>query len=480
VAEQPAPADGARAAGHGALRLSLIVTTAFFMETLDGTVIVTALPKIGHSFGVAPIDLSLSITAYLLTLAAFIPTSPWFSDRFGSRTVFAGAVALFTLASMLCGLSTGFTTFIAARVLQGFAAALMAPVGRLVVLRNTPKNQLVRAMATLTWPALIAPVLGPPLGGFITTYADWRWIFFLNLPIGLAGVALALRFVPQEKAATRTRFDRLGFVLTAVALASFIYGLDLLSRRDADPPLAAALMAVGLLVGVAAVRHARRTAAPLLDFRGLAVRSFALSAITAGTLARISISATPFLLPLMFQIAYGLTPAQAGLLVLAYMAGNLAMKTITTPLLRWFGFRSVLVVNGLLSAAAIFACGLVSPQTVPPILYGVLFLAGAFRSMNFTAMNTLAFAEVAPEGRGGATALWGMTQQVAFSLGVAAAALALNLSLSLRGGQALAAADFRFAFAAMAALALVSALWFAQLHPDVAAEVSGHRRKGVD
>jgi EmrB/QacA subfamily drug resistance transporter len=460
-----------------AMRVAFIVAGAFFMENLDGTVIVTALPQIGHSFQVTATDLSLGVTAYLLTLAAFIPTSGWAADRLGTRTVFASAICLFTVASILCGLSGNFWSFIAARVLQGFAAALMAPVGRLVVLRTAKKSELVRAIATLTWPALIAPVLGPAVGGFITTYASWRWIFFLNLPLGIVGAALALAYVPNHREAKRAPFDWLGFVLTAAALASIVYGLDLLSRREANPPLAIGLMAAGFGVGTWAVRHALRASNPLMDLKVLSVGSFVLSTLSGGALVRIAIAATPFMLPLMFQLAFGLSALDAGLLVLVYMAGNLLMKTVTTPVLRWFGFRNVLVVNGVLNAAAILGCGLLSPGTPKPLMLAVLFAAGAFRSMNFTANNTLAFADVPPERRSGATALWGVAQQVSFSLGVAAAAVLLNLSLTVRGAPTLALVDFRFAFAAMAAVALAAAVWFWTLHPEVGREVSGHRPK---
>ena len=462
-------------AGLSAMRVAFIVAGAFFMENLDGTVIVTALPQIGHSFGVTATDLSLGVTAYLLTLAAFIPTSTWAADRFGSRTVFVCAICLFTAASMLCGLSGNFWSFIASRLLQGFAAAMMAPVGRLVVLRTTAKANLVRAIATLTWPALIAPVLGPPVGGFITTYASWRWIFFLNLPLGIVGAALALAYVPNHREEKRSPFDRLGFLLTAASLTAIVYGLDLLSRREANPPLAFGLMAAGIAVGFAAIRHARRVASPLIDLKVLNVGSFVLSTLTSGAMVRIAIAATPFLLPLMFQLAFGMSPLESGLLVLVYMAGNLVMKTVTTPIMRWFGFRTVLVVNGLLNAAAILACGFLTPGTPKVLMWAVLFAAGAFRSMNFTATNTLAFADVPPERRSGATVLWGVAQQICFSLGVASAAVLLNTSLIARGAPMLALIDFRVAFAAMAAVALASALWFTALAPDVGREVSGHR-----
>ena len=475
MTDSPDAQTSAGPAGLVAMRVALVVAGAFFMENLDGTVIVTALPQIGKSFHVTATDLSLGVTGYLLTLAAFIPTSGWAADRFGSRTVFVSAIGLFTLASVLCGLSVDFWSFIAARLLQGFAAALMAPVGRLVVLRTTAKSDLVRAIATLTWPALIAPVLGPAVGGFITTYASWRWIFFLNLPLGVVGAALALAYVPNHKEAARAPFDRLGFVLTAASLASIVYGLDLLSRREADPPLAFGLMAAGLAVGAWSVHHARRAAHPLIDLKVLGVHSFVISTLTSGAMVRIAISATPFLLPLMFQLVFGLSALESGLLVLVYMAGNLLMKTVTTPIMRRFGFRTVLVVNGLFNATAILACGFLAPGTPRALMWAVLFAAGAFRSMNFTAVNTLAFADVPADRRSGATALWGVAQQVCFSLGVAVAAVLLNASLIVRHAPSLALIDFRIAFVIMGATALASAAWFTTLGHEVGREVSGHR-----
>jgi EmrB/QacA subfamily drug resistance transporter len=445
------------------------------METLDGTVVVTALPQIGASFGVAPEGLALVVTAYMITLAAVVPASGWIAERFGARNVFAGATALFTVASILCGLSFSLWSFVAARVLQGFAAALMSPVGRLAVIRTTPKQDLMTAIAAMTWPGLIAPVIGPPLGGLIATYASWRWIFFLNLPIGLAGVVLAWRLTPNHRDEAPSRFDSLGFVLTAAALGGLIYGLDLLGQTGTDRWLAGALVVLSAAIGAAALAHARRTERPLLDLRPMRRETFRFTSGDYGFVGRIAISATPFLLPLLFQLGFGYSAFDAGLMVLVYMAGNLAMKTVTTPVLRRFGFRSTLIVSNAVTAAALAACAFFTPAVPLPAIWVVLFVAGCSRSMTFTALNTLTFADVAPPERPGATALWAMLQQLSLSLGVAFAALALNFSLALWPAPALGLWNFRIAFLVVAVVAAAASAGFLRLSADAGAEVAGQR-----
>lgn len=459
--------------------IALIVASAFFMQILDGAIINTSLPQMAASFGVQALDLSLGITIYMVFVAAFIPASGWLADRHGARNVFALAIVLFGVASLACGLAQTLPQFIAARALQGVGGALMTPVGRLVVLRNTEKSQLLQATALITWPALIAPVIGPALGGFITTYASWRWNFLLNVPLGLIGVALVLRFVPNTRATPR-RFDAAGFVLSAAALVCLLYGLELAAQAGADPLWVASLCVAGSALAWLAVRHLRRVPVPLLDLASFAVPSFQLTTLSAGFWHRLAINGTPFLLPLLFQVGFGLSPWASGLLILAYFGGNLGMKTVTTPLLRRFGFRRVLVYNGVASALSILACGWLSPATPQALLIGLLVVAGLTRSMQFTALATLTFADVEDSQRSAASTLSSMLQQVSMILGVAAGALLLRLGQSWHQLDAPGLTDFRLAFVVLGVIGVGSALRFLRLPVDAGAEVSGHRRLATD
>ncbi|HDZ2012037.1 TPA: MFS transporter [Klebsiella pneumoniae] len=405
---------------------ALLVAGAFFMEFLDGTVIATALPDMARDFGVTAVELNIGISAYLITLAVLIPASGWIADRFGARAIFTLALAIFTLASVFCGLSTEVHIFVAMRILQGVGGALMVPVGRLAVLRTTPKHQLIKAIATLTWPALVAPIIGPPLGGFITRYASWHWIFFINVPLGLAAIILSLRIIPDIRETERRSFDLSGFITTSVAMVSLVTAMERLGDRQPQiwPTLALAALGFGCLLY--SIRHFRRAAAPMVRLDALQVPTFRVT-MYGGSLFRASISAVPFLLPLLFQVGFGMDPFHSGLLVLAVFVGNLTIKPATTPLIRWLGFRRLLLINGALNVCSLLACALITPQTPVWAIMLILYLGGVFRSIQFTGVSTLAFADVPAAQMSDANTLFSTASQLAVGLGITLGAIGIRL-----------------------------------------------------
>jgi EmrB/QacA subfamily drug resistance transporter len=444
--------------------VALLVAGALFMEQLDGTVIATALPQMALSFGTQAVDLNIGLSAYMLTLAVFIPASGWVADRLGAKAVFASAVAIFTLSSILCGASNALWPFVGARVLQGIGGAMMVPVGRLIVLRNTEKQHLMAAIAYLTWPGLAAPLLGPPLGGLIATYTSWRWIFLLNVPLGIAAIALALALIPNVRGEERGGFDWPGFVLTGFAAFGLIDSLELIGRDGGV--LAFLLLAISLALGAAAVWHALHAAHPLLDVSPFKVATFRI-AVRGGTVFRSAITALPFLLPLLFQVGFGLSPFLSGLLLLSVFAGNLGMKPGTSFVLSRFGFKTTLLVNSAIGIVTIFGCALLSPQTPTPLIMALLFISGLARSMQFTTLSTLAFADLPKTGMSGANTLFSMLQQMASGLGIAIGAIALRLA-SLTHSGPVTMADFHLAFAIVGLVALTAFLDFRGLAPDAA------------
>jgi EmrB/QacA subfamily drug resistance transporter len=458
-----------------AAAVALLVAGAFFMENLDGTVIATALPQMARSFGANPVDLNMGMTVYMLTLAVFIPVSGWMADRFGARVIFSSAIALFTSASVLCGLSQGLGQFISARVLQGVGGAMMVPVGRLVVLRITEKRDLMRAIAYLTWPGLAAPVLGPPLGGFITTYSSWRWIFFLNIPLGVVAVILALRWVRSESAHEMRPLDWMGFALAGSACTSLMYGMELIGRQDGSWTAPALWIAYGLAAGVAGVRHLRRVEHPILDLGALRLHTYSVS-LVSGSWFRIAVHSSPFLLPLMFQVPFGMSAFRSGLLLLALFFGNFSMKSISNSVLRRFGFRRVLIVNGLITGVLILSFAALAPGTPFLLIALLLFVHGLSRSMQFTCVNTLAYVDVPKPEMSAANTLASVGQQITIGMGVAAGALALRASAWPRGNHSgtPALGDFHLAFVIMAAMAFLSVRDCIALDPHAGAEVTGH------
>ena len=456
-------------------QVALLVAAAFFMENLDGTVIATALPQMALSFHASPVDLNMGMTAYMLTLAVFIPVSGWMADRLGARTIVSFAIGLFTVASILCGFSNSLAQFTAARILQGMGGAMMVPVGRLVVLRITEKKDLLRSMSVIIWPGLVAPVLGPPLGGFITTYSSWRWIFYLNLPLGIIALGLALWWITNERESNTRTFDWLGFALAGTCCVAFMYSLELMGRRDFQWPVVGLFLGYSVAAGWWAVRHMRRAVHPLIDFAVLRIQTFAV-AVWGGSLFRIAIMASPFLLPLLFQVAFGMNAFQSGLLVLTMFAGNLMMKTATTPLLRRFGFRKVLVTNGVISGVLIAGCGFLIPQTPRLAIIVLLFLHGLSRSMQFTSVNTLAFADIPKPLISSATSFAAVVQQMGMGMGVAVGAVMLRAAAWMRGEHTgvLSLMDFHIAFWMVGILALLAVIDCFALPAHAGAEVSGH------
>lgn len=454
----------------------MIVACALFMQNLDGSIIATALPAMSRAFGADPLHMNVALTSYLVSLAIFIPASGWAADRFGSKTVFRAAIAVFTLGSVLCGRAETLPFLVAARVLQGAGGAMMVPVGRLILLQSVAKPQLLAAMAWLTVPSLIGPVVGPPLGGLIVTYADWRWIFDINIPIGLVGIVLASRYMPDVRGPTPAQFDGRGLLLSGAALSTLMFGLETVGRGLLPVAVTAGLLGVGLLAAAGYAWHAARTDSPLLDFRLMRIPTFAVSVIS-GSLFRVGIGAIPFLLPLMLQLGFGQSPVQSGFTTFASSVGALAMKPITQTVLRWFGFRSTLVWNGALSAALLAGCAAFDPAWSTAGIVAVLLVGGFARSLQFTAYNTLAYADIPHARMSAATSLYATLQQVSLTLGITVGAAALAASAALRGHSEPTASDFSAAFLVVAAMAALAAPTALRLRRDAGSELSLHRAK---
>ena len=471
--------SGAPARRTGSTRLTaLIVACALFMQNLDGTVIATALPAMARAFGADPIHMNVALTSYLLSLAVFIPASGWMADRFGARTVFRAAIAVFTIGSILCGRADSLAFLVVARILQGAGGAMMVPVGRLVMLRTTPKHELVGAMAWLSAPALLGPVLGPPLGGFLVQYASWRWIFDINVPIGILGIVLVTRYVPDVKQAGAARLDGIGLVLSGIALSGLMFGLETIGRGVAPQWITAAMLSAGALAALLYARHARRHPAPLLDLTLLRIPTFLVS-VLGGSMFRVGVGAMPFLLPLMLQLGFGTSAVRSGMITLASSAGAIVMKPATTFALRRFGFRDTLLANGVLSAVFLGLCAALRPAWPGAALYVILLLGGFFRSLQFTAFNTVAYGDIPPARMSGATSLYATLQQLSLTLGVVAGAAALEIAMSLSGHDRPMVPDFSAAFLVIAAVALAGAPVALLMAREAGAELSGQRISGA-
>jgi EmrB/QacA subfamily drug resistance transporter len=442
----------------------LIVASALFIENADSAMVATALPTIAADLNVDPLSLKLALTAYLIALAMFIPISGWIADRAGARRTFVCAMLLFMLGSLASTLNTTLSGFVASRFVQGVGGAMMVPVGRLIILRNVPRHQLIDAMAYLTIPGLLGPLIGPPLAGFLTTYVDWRLIFAINIPTGLIGIAFAWRHFDDERPQEHARLDAVGFILTSLAAIGLMGGLASFGRHLVSTEIAVALLAGGLVAGAAYAAHARNHPAPLIDFSLFRVPTFR-AGVLGGTLFRIGIGATPFLLPLLFQVAFGMDALQSGLITFTTAIGAISMKTLAARILRKFGYRLVVAWNAVLAGALVAFCAWFRPDTAMWVVIGLLIAGGFARSLQFTAVNTLSFADIPPERMSKATSLASTAQNVSQAMGIAFAAALLEASAARHGG-ALRDTDFTIGFVAAGSLAAFSGLLAWRLPAD--------------
>ena len=455
------------------LLIPLIVAFAFLMEQLDSTIVTTAIPAMARSLGVGALQMSAAVTSYILSLAVFIPLSSWVADRFGTRRVFALALLIFTAASALCGLAQSLPALVAMRVLQGFGGAMTTPVGRLILLRAFPREQLVRAMTYMSIPAIIGPTIGPILGGVLTTYANWRWVFYVNVPIGIVGILLALRFVEDTPVARPARFDIAGFALCGIGLGLMQFGIENLRHLVLPRGIVLALASAGVLLLAGYVPYARNRTGAALDLSLFSIRTFRISTLVGG-LSRTGVNAVPFMLPLLFQIGFGLSAVQSGLLTFISSTSALAVRPVSAWLLRRLGFRRLLAGNGVVCAGVIASFAAVEAGTPHWVDFLMVLLFGLVRSVQFMMTNTLTYSDTPAAKLSNSTALGGVIQQLTVSFGVSLAAVLLG---AIAGpGRQPDVGDFHAAFLLVALITLLSAPGFLALREDDAQHVSGYRR----
>jgi EmrB/QacA subfamily drug resistance transporter len=453
--------------------IALIVGAAMFMEQLDGTVLATALPSMARELGVRATSLSIALTSYLISLAIFIPVSGRIADRFGARNVFRSAIVIFLIGAITCANAPNVITLVLARFFEGIGGALMMPVGRLVLMRNVEKRDLIQATSWVLIPAVVGPILGPPVGGFIVTYLhSWRWIFYLNVPTGLIGIVLVSLYISNTKGEVPEKPDYKGVFLSSLSLGLFLFGFELISHEGLLY-LALSFLTVGTLLGVLYVYHARRTQDPILDISLMKIPTFGTS-VMAGAITRVTQGAHPYLLPLMMQLGFGLTAAQSGAMTLATALGSIAAKPVAPTLLRRFGFRDTLVVNGFFASSGYMICGLFRPGWPLPVMFALMVMSGFFMSIQFTGFNTIAYDEVSQARMGAATSFYTTFQQLMLSVGICSGAAALQAAMVLRGHARPLFSDFTAAFWAVAAVSLLATIWNRRFAHDAGHEISGH------
>ena len=451
-----------------------VVASGMFINQLDSTVLTTSLPQIATSLGEDPLRLSLAITSYLITLAVLIPISGWIADRFGPRRVFCWAITIFTLSSAACGLADSLWMLVVTRIAQGFGGALMTPVGRIILGRSFPKNQLYAALAFVSIPGLVGPTIGPLVGGVITTYLSWRWIFFVNIPFGIAGVLLALRYVKNFETPMPPRFDFKGFLVVGAGLAALELAIEFLGHGMVGVPTIVSLFAgAAVLLGIY-TWYALSRENPVLDLTMFKIRTFRASTV-AGSLCRMTIGAVPFLLPLMLQVGFGLNAMNSGLITFVMNVGAIGVKSFASPIARRFGFRNLVLYNASLLGLMAMGIALFTPETPHWMMIVYLLLYGVVRSIQFTNVNALAFADLTPQNLSRGNSIASVMQQLASSFGIAIAATVLGL---VAAGHALTPADFHWAFIIIGLFPIVSVLGFVTLKPNDGAEMAGGRRGG--
>jgi EmrB/QacA subfamily drug resistance transporter len=450
--------------------IPLVVGCAFFMEGLDSTMIAVSIPAMAKSLGENPLRLNLVIASYLLSLAVFIPVSGWIADRLGTRIVFCIAVLIFAGGSALCGLATNLPMLVGFRVIQGFGGAMMTPVGRLILLRSFPRASLVSAMNWMTIPAMIGPTVGPIVGGFLTSYASWRWVFYLNIPMGILGAVLGFMLFENFRAPAPSRFDIGGFLIAAIGLFMFEFAIENLGRPMIAPWVGEMFFPISFVIFYIYVRHARKSAAPVLDLNLLKIKTFRIGTLTGGV-CRMGLDATPFMLPLLFQVGYGLSPMQAGSLSFSSTLGAMLVRSGSRSLLRWAGFRLTLVVGAIGAAAftAVFAA--FDAGTPIWIIVVCVLMSGCVRSIQYLALNTISFADVPSPLLSRSTSVSGVFQQLARGFGVAFGAALLAM---VAGQDHVTVGNFRLVFLLIAVVPLASTIGFLRLDEDDGSEVSGH------
>jgi EmrB/QacA subfamily drug resistance transporter len=467
-----APVDRPVAADSFSSLVPAIIGGALVMQTLSATVIATALPTMARSFHEDPIRLNTAITIYLLASAVFLPLSGWLADRFGAKRIFLIAIVAYAASCAACGLAVNLPQMLLARACEGAAGAMMGPVGRLVLLRSTPKHNLVRAMSVLTMPALLGPVIGPPIGGFIITYGSWRWIFYLNLPIAALGVVLVWKYIDDVREQNTGRLDWTGLILTGIGMAAVVWGFDNLGRGPLPPSLIAAMMFAGAALLAIYTWHARRIPNAILDLRLLKIPTFH-AATVGGAFMRVGMGATPFMLAMLLQVAFGLTALQAGLMTFASAAAALVMKTCAPPILARFGFKRTLTLNGVIVAVTFMAYALFRPGTPHWVIYAVLLTGGFFRSLQFTSLNGIAFADVDHAQMSRASTMSTMGQQLSQSIGIGLSATLLHMIMVGSHAPKLTADVIAPVFLAIGAVALIPIAFFLPLPADAGAELHG-------